>query len=194
MLRKTVIVILLLLFSQVANATTQLPKTGQTTCYDSAGAAISCTGTGQDGELQSGVNWPTPRFVDMGDGTVKDNFTGLIWLKDINCLPNQLWADAFTSVKTVHDGQCGLTDGSASGDWRLPNVNEMESLVDLSQNDPALPAGTPFSRPFGGFYWTSTSHSLYTGNAWAIWITSGTVQAAAKIGDLYWVWPVKGVQ
>ncbi len=35
------------------------------------------------------VPWPDPSFTDRGDGTVKDNLTGLIWLKDANCLANK---------------------------------------------------------------------------------------------------------
>ena len=65
-------------------ATVQLPKTGQTTCYGGTSGAtvIPCTGTGQDGELQTGLAWPNPRFTDNGDQSVTDNLTGLIWTKD----------------------------------------------------------------------------------------------------------------
>ena len=61
-----------------------LPKTGQAKCYDSDGALVSCAGTGQDGELQQGAAWPEPRFTNLGDGTVRDNLTGLIWAEDAN--------------------------------------------------------------------------------------------------------------
>ena len=62
-----------------------LPKTGQTSCWDTDGNKISCPNTGEDGEIQAGTNWPSPRFTDTGDGTVTDNLTGLMWLKDGNC-------------------------------------------------------------------------------------------------------------
>src|SRR5216684_4156107 len=55
-----------------------LPKTGQTQCYDPSGASITvitCPGTGQDGAIQAGVTWPNPRFSDNLDGTVSDNLT-----------------------------------------------------------------------------------------------------------------------
>ncbi len=52
-----------------------VPKTGQTTSY----------ATGDDGILQKGVVWPIPRFKDNNNGTVTDNLTGLIWLKNANC-------------------------------------------------------------------------------------------------------------
>src|SRR5262245_19776257 len=53
-------------------------KTGQTTCYDPAGAVILCAGTGQDGELQNGL---ARSYVDNGDGTITDTKTGLMWEK-----------------------------------------------------------------------------------------------------------------
>ncbi len=60
-------------------------KTGQTKCYDASGTEISCSGTGQDGAYQNGATWPNPRFTYNENGTVKDNLTGLIWLKNANC-------------------------------------------------------------------------------------------------------------
>ena len=78
----------------------RVPKTGQTQCYD-ASAAIDCAGTGQDGAFQKGVAWPNPRFTDNSNGTVTDNLTGLIWLKNANCFgSNRLWATALSDVLT----------------------------------------------------------------------------------------------
>ena len=53
-------------------------KTGQTNCWDSLGAPITCAGTGQDGELQKGA---ARSYTDNGDGTITDNTTGLMWEK-----------------------------------------------------------------------------------------------------------------
>jgi len=46
-------------------------QTGQTISYR----------TGDDGDLETGVAWPNPRFADLDDGTVKDNLTGLEWVR-----------------------------------------------------------------------------------------------------------------
>ena len=46
--------------------TIQLPQTGQTKCYDTAGTEIPCAGTGQDGEYKAGVAWPTQGLLIMG--------------------------------------------------------------------------------------------------------------------------------
>ena len=70
-----------------AAGTAPVEDTGQQGCWDTGGLETACSGAGQDGELQAGVNWPTPRFTDNGDGTVTDNLTGLIWLKLVTCFP-----------------------------------------------------------------------------------------------------------
>ena len=81
----------------IGQLTVNLPKTGQTTCRE-AGNIIDCAGTGQDGEIQAGVEWPFPRFTDNGDGTVTDNLTGLMWLKDAGCIVNVTWQGALDAV------------------------------------------------------------------------------------------------
>ena len=98
-------------------------------CWDAL-EPIDCAGTGQDGEYQAGVS-VDPRFTDNGDGTVTDNLTGLIWLKDADCFGSRNWTNALSDANTLADGSCGLTDGSVAGDWRLPNVRELQSLIDL---------------------------------------------------------------
>jgi len=50
-----------------ASPPASMPRTGQTSCWDASGALISCSGTGQDGDKQSGVTLPTPRFSDNGN-------------------------------------------------------------------------------------------------------------------------------
>ena len=166
-------------------------KTGQTTCWDDAGNPIDCAGTGQDGEFQKGVS-VDPRFTDNGDGTVKDNLTGLIWLKNANCFGIRSWTDALTMSNTLSAGNCGLTDGSAAGAWRLPNVNELQSLIDFGQYDPALPVGYPFAG-VQDFYWSSTSYAGFPESAWFVYLPFGYFEIIQKISAIY-VWPVRGGQ
>ena len=106
-----------------------VPKTGQTTSY----------GTRDDGALQKGVAWPTPRFTDNQNGTVTDNLTRLIWMKKANAFGTKTWADALTTANGLAAPAAGLTDGSKAGDWRLPNRKELQSLVDFGFYNPALP-------------------------------------------------------
>ena len=166
-------------------------KTGQTTCYDDLGTEIPCTGTGQDGDIQAGVDWPSPRFTDNGDGTVTDNLTGLVWMDDANCWGTEMWANALGDCNTLASGSCGLTDGSSAGDWRLPHIQELNSLVDLGNYDPALPSGHPFSNVQSFSYWSSTTYALWADYAWAAGLLNGYVDGWGK--DYYYsVWCVRG--
>lgn len=162
----------------------QLWKTGQTTSY----------ATGDDGDLERGVTWPSPRFTDNGNGTVTDNLTGLVWLKNADCFGVKTWADALNSANNLADGQCGLTDGSSAGDWRLPNRKELRSLIDYSKDNPPLPTGHPFSNvQLSKFYWSSTSDSTDSSAAFYVNMQVGFVLPYNK-SESYYVWPVRDRQ
>ena len=173
-------------------ATAPLPATGQKTCHDSAGKEIACSGTGQDGELKAGISIPAQRFVDNRNGTVTDKLTGLVWLKDANCLGTKTWQEALDAVKTVANGKCGLNDRSIAGKWRLPNINELESLVDLTQNKPAISISNPFTDLQMSYYWSSTTKADEPVNAWYFYTLQGAVGYAGKNAVKGSVWPVRG--
>ncbi len=168
-----------------------VPKTGQTTSY----------ATGDDGDLEMGVEWPSLRFTDNLDGTVTDNLTGLIWLKNGNC-PNggKNWSDALTFASALHDGwtgdpgggDCSLSDNSVAGDWRLPNVRELYSLIHLGQADSSVWLNTQgFTGVQSYYYWSSTSTAFTTSNAWSVILNFGYVDYDDKPYS-YYVWPVRG--
>jgi Protein of unknown function (DUF1566) len=147
-------------------------KTGQTTSF----------ATGDDGDFQAGAPIPSPRFTDNGDGTITDNLTGLTWLKDASCLGEQNWANALAAANALADGNvaCGLEDGSAAGDWRLPNRNELASLLDLGTFNPALPARHSFMNFNASFYWSSTTDASNSGRAWGVIFLFGSVVINGK--------------
>src|SRR2546423_12445159 len=93
-------------------AAAHLPKTGQKECYDVKGKVVSCKGTGQDGDYQAGVPLPEPRFTDNQNGTITDNFTGLIWLKNANLFGEVNRDEAIEKAKSIASGSCGLSDDS----------------------------------------------------------------------------------
>jgi hypothetical protein len=160
-------------------------KTGQTTGYAS----------GDDGDLEKGVAWPNPRFTDNGNGTVTDNLTGLIWLKTANCFSLQTWANALSAANTLNSGECGLTDGSAERAWRLPNVREMQSLIDYSRYNFALPSGHPFTNVENAFYWTSTALPGSSAIVWTMYLVDGGIDPVQNVPtNFYRVWPVRGGQ
>jgi len=166
-----------------------LARTGQTISY----------APGDDASLHKGVPWPGPRFADNQDGTVTDNLTGLIWLQNATCFSATIWSTALTEVNQLATGACDLNDGSTAGQWRLPNLNELESLIDVSASNPAVPAGSPFSAISNGVYWSSTSYFDAEGgspHAWSIRFSDGRYMndstANVKASANNEVWAVKG--
>ena len=139
-----------------------LPRSGQRVSYVS----------GDDASVAHGVAWPVIRFIDNHDGTVSDELTGLVWLKDAGCMTAQNWSNALTAALQLANGTCGLTDGSSSGQWRMPNIGELESMVDVSQSNPALTTGHPFSN-IAASYWSSTTYRGDTSEAWVIRFSDG---------------------
>lgn len=151
-----------------------LPRTGQTTSY----------GSGDDYSVRAGVAWPAARFTDNQDGTVTDHLTGLVWLKNAGCFTPTDWSTALTAANQLASGACGLTDGSVKGQWRMPNINELESLVDVSQMNPAVSNGAPFTNvALTSAYWSSTTYTAFTANALAIRFTDGRWINGAVAGD-----------
>jgi hypothetical protein len=171
-----------------------LQTTGQWECWGVDGGTIDCAGTGQDGEYRTGVS-VSPRFDDRDNGTVRDLLTGLLWLKEANCFWAPTWHESLAHANGLAHGSCGLTDGSSAGDWRIPNVRELHSLIDYGKFAPALPAG---GHPFtwfsdycmSGDYWTSTTGNLAP-KAWTVNIRFGTVNMEEKSSEAC-LWLVRG--
>jgi hypothetical protein len=155
-------------------------KTGQTTSYR----------TGDDGDHEAGVGSPSPRFTDNNDGTVTDNLTGLMWAKDAN-LDNgtMTWNDAIDYANNLSLGNAGCS--TSYTDWRLPNRNELNSLIDASNYNPVLPSGHPFANVRSAYYWSSTTFANSTEYAWSVHMNYGLMYASNKTTKSYFVWPVR---
>jgi len=149
-------------------------------CYDWRGNNIPCDFKGQYAELLLDRAIPDPRFIDNKDGTVTDSLTGLIWLKNTNCFGMMNWENARLAAKSLKNGDCGpdpaliLSDGSSAGDWRLPTMSEICTLIDFSNRDPALPSGHMFSAVPRGYHWSVTTLDYHSGTAWIVYFESGT--------------------
>jgi len=153
------------------------------------------------------VKAPRPRFTDNGNGTITDNNTGLIWLKNANCFGYITFSQALSDVDSLADGECGLTDGSQPGDWRLPeenlaDINEWSSLIDTTFTRPVLSNTAGIAQwsegdAFTGVkvlsaYWSGTEAYLPQ-YAHVIWMDIGLVSMLKKDESAY-AWPVKDPQ
>jgi len=119
---------------------------------------------------------------DNGNGTVTVN--GLVWLKDARCLGAMDWNDAMTLPKSLAHGQCGLSDNSKPGDWRLPTIVELRDIYSAKGQFKAVQAY---------YYWSSSTYARNTTLAWYVGVGSGYVGYGLK-DDLNYVWPVRAGQ
>ena len=120
------------------------------------------------------------KLKDNEDGTVTDFTTRLMWKKEAR--KKMTWEEALNYCENLN--YAGFTD------WRLPNINELLSLVDYSQNEPCINTeyfpGTKSSQ-----YWSSTTNVLVPKHAWLVLFNHGNISSNAKEKE-YWVRPVRG--
>lgn len=152
---------------------------------------------GDDGDLEMGSSWPIPRFSSNEDGTIADHLTGLVWLQDAGCLGMGNWDEAIDAANALGSGDCGLSDGSFSGDWRLPNVKELLSLIDYQNSEPALPTNHPFLNVPFSRNWSSTSWASFPQRAWWVILSTGLSDGTNADSDKsnsigYSLWAVRG--
>ncbi len=115
-------------------------------------------------------------FTDNGNGTLTDNVTGLIWQQAADDT-TRTWQDAL--------GYCNNNPHPPlpGRDWRLPNIKELESIVDDTRFSPAIDpvfTGTALTA-----YWSATTYASTTSNAWQVDFNYGNVGSALKTDTAY---------
>ncbi len=140
---------------------------------------------------------PTSAFTDNGDGTVTDNYTGLMWKKCAEGLSGNdcatgaaqtfTWQMALQQVTTIN-----ADTSQAYNDWRLPNIKELASIVELQCESPTanltlFPAAPDDFDVNAAFVWSSTPSSIYQAaqsagrtQAWGIRFIKGETAKADK--------------
>ena len=170
-----------------------LPKTGQTIQYQ----------TYDDGDYQMGTPVSGYHYKDNLNGTITDYATGLMWAQDPSLCggtivydatnlwasdpgtPRQMtWADAITN--------CEALSYAGHNDWRLPNVRELQSIVDYGRYEPSIDTSFFTSVPSTyTFYWSSTTHASVTGVARDVDFHRGDVISSSSKDAARYVRPVR---
>jgi len=159
----------------VAGKSNVVPRTGETSCGKEAGLL-----TGRDGGIRSGVTWPEPRFITWTD-KVFDRLTNLTWYLGMDSQNPHSWSEALAEVRSLAE--------KTGESWRMPNINELESLVDASRHDPALPADYPLQSQLDG-YWSSTTSGYAPDWAYVLYLDRGAVGVGFKRNNNFYLWPV----
>lgn len=135
----------------------------------------------------------TTRFIvlsNMGSAAVLDRETGVVWERSPNT-STFVWGAALSYCNNLNVG--GRTG------WRLPTIQELMSLVDLSvpvPPGPRLPSGHPFTNVQSSFYWSGNTATAISNTAWsAPFGAFGTVAAGSTDKGLsLFTWCVRGGQ
>lgn len=115
-----------------------------------------------------------------GNGTVTDSETGLIWQQEATGTA-KTWQEALA--------YCAALNFDGNEDWRLPNRNELQSIVDYQEADPAIDS-TAFPDTTGTF-WTSTTSAGSGTSAYTVDFSSGAISSADKDANTYKVLAVR---
>ena len=121
-------------------------------------------------------------YTDNGDGTVTNTKTGLMWQKD-TAPGTYNWQHALT--------YCENLPLAGYNDWRLPNRNELQSIVDYDRYNPSI--DPIFSNTVSSFYWSSTTYATTPNYAWIVRFSYGYVYDSDKSSNHY-VRAVRGGQ
>lgn len=144
-----------------------LPDTGQSVCYNSYGNAIICREKDDPSAQDGSYKINTPSFTENGDGTVKDNNTGLSWQKEDDGVA-KTWEETINYCESLNLGEIS--------DWRLPAKMELLSIVDYGRSEPAIyPEAFPNTQPSP--YWSSSGYGT---EAIAVDFRNGVITASAK--------------
>jgi hypothetical protein len=129
------------------------------------------------------------RFIvlsNFNSQAVLDRETGLVWER--------------SPATTTYDWnlaryQCVRRETGGRNGWRLASVHELASLIDPSQNSPALPPGHPFSNVQSTFplaiYWSASTNVFFPSHAWYVDFSNGVVLTNDKSISNQ-VWCVRG--
>lgn len=155
-----------------------------------AGAGVSC-----DNE-NSAVRATTPStaFMQHEDGTVTHLATGLMWMRcslgqtwdsaTVVCdgsASGYVWNDALNAVLSFNapGGISGEAGFAGHDDWRMPNKNELATIVEESCSFPAVNAILFPSTP-SSFYHSSSPSAVSAEEVWQVGFGSGTIDSRAK--------------
>jgi hypothetical protein len=118
--------------------------------------------------IMAGISLLDADFTKTGD-TVKTSVSKLEF-QDDSIGKKMKWQEAIN--------YCELLALEDHGDWRLPNVNELRSIVNKSKRSPY--AVGAFKHTSSDKYWSSTSYARYKNNAWDVNFKYSSVYYSTK--------------
>lgn len=150
---------------------------------------------------------PDNRYIENSDGTVTDTVTGLMWKQcaegvssitkacDTGVPATFTWQGALQKAVDMNSGSAGGNQGYT--DWRLPNIKELNSLLEMACYSPAINT-TFFPATPSSEFWSSSPYTLdpddpmlaYLGDrssnrAWFVFFGDGSSSQGLKDATYY---------
>ncbi len=157
-------------------------KTGQIKSYDGEGNIVTDDSVKDDGYYQIGKARSYSRRGDV----VIDNTTGLEWQDNESI--EKLWITHTNYYARDYSNTSGDTAATYcsnltldGGGWRLPSIEELETLVDNGKHNPSVTENV-FQHIFSSNYMSSNdiNHTV-----WAVSLVSGSSGTVHKFFDNY---------
>lgn len=199
-------VLFFILFSSISLAVSPVLKTGQTKSYDADGNVITDKSIKDDGYYQRGK---ARSYSRSSVGVVTDNVIGLQWQDNESVQRPWLIQENYEKCRglngqTKDTSKCTDTSGDTAvtycsnllldgGGWRLPTIEELETLVDDGHQDPSTTPGI-FQHIISYSYWSSSTPTYpdNNGNAWVVYFGVGNTYTYYKNYPDFYVRCVRG--
>jgi hypothetical protein len=119
---------------------------------------------------------PPGQYTDLGDGTVRDNETGLVWQQRV---------DDTTVNQAAAISHCDALTFAGRTDWRLPSVLELRSIVDETRSAPPTIDVTFFPDAQPTYFWSATPVASSSVAGWSVAFDHGYVYDTGLATNAY---------
>ncbi|DAB29733.1 MAG TPA: hypothetical protein CFH84_07945 [Sulfurimonas sp. UBA12504] len=113
---------------------------------------------------------------DSATSVVSDSVSSLQWQDDV-IGSTIAWQSAIDRCENLVLG--------GQSDWRLPNINELKTIIDRSRANPAIAMAFTHTQTSSSYYWSSTTNENYKNNAWYVYFGRGAVNNGNKSNNYY---------
>ena len=159
------VILSIILFSSLSLAVGPVLQTGQTTSYDADGNVVTDCTIKDDGFYRAGQD---RNYTRTSAGVVVDHTTGLEWQDDYSDNNDSVKKASWENAETY----CNALSLDGKDDWRLPSIEELESMVNSAHIDPAANTAI-FQYITSDYYWSSTVAADDNDYAWYVHFEEG---------------------
>ena len=157
----------------------RLPDTGQTVHYSTA--------AGDDSDYRPAAVQPKYTVYNGGVETSSytvDNITGRMWVTNPNDFSGGQYVSSGTYTWEAAITKCEVLNYAGFADWRLPNIKELQSIVDYNRQNPSINMAY-FLNTQNNYYWSSTTYVPSSIGAWDVFFNDGLMSYNNKTSSYY---------